>query len=111
MSSGVNKCFFVGYLGSDPETRYTAGGSAVTTFSIAVSESWKDKSGEKKEKTEWIRIVAWGKLAEICGEYLKKGQQVFVEGRMQTRKWKDKDGNDKETTEIVINNMVMLGKK
>ena len=106
----VNKAILVGNLGSDPEVRYTAGGNAVTTFNIATNERWTDKNtGEKQERTEWHRIVAWGRLAEICGEYLSKGRQIFIEGRIQTRTWEDRDGNKKYTTEIVANNMVMLG--
>jgi single-strand DNA-binding protein len=106
----VNKAILVGNLGSDPEVRYTAGGNAVTTFNIATNERWTDKNtGEKQERTEWHRIVAWGRLAEICGEYLSKGRQVFIEGRIQTRSWEDRDGNKRYTTEIVASNMVMLG--
>lgn len=106
----VNKAILVGNLGSDPEVRYTAGGNAVTTFNIATNERWTDKNtGEKQERTEWHRIVAWGRLAEICGEYLSKGRQIFIEGRIQTRTWEDRDGNKRYTTEIVANNMVMLG--
>lgn len=106
----VNKAILVGNLGSDPEVRYTAGGNAVTTFNIATNERWTDKNtGEKQERTEWHRIVAWGRLAEICGEYLSKGRQVFIEGRIQTRSWEDRDGNKRYSTEIVASNMVMLG--
>ncbi len=106
----INKFFGVGNLGRDPEVRYTPDGTAVTNFSIACSEKWT-KDGEKKEKTEWINIVAWGKLAEICGEYLTKGSMVAVVGKMQTRKWEDKEGNNRYTTEININEMKMLGGK
>jgi single-strand DNA-binding protein len=110
--SGVNKVILVGNLGRDPEIRYTKAGQAVASFSLATSEKWTDKdSGEKHEKTEWHRIVAWGKLGEICGEYLSKGKQVYIEGRLQTRKWEDNDGNEKHTTEIVANNMTMLGQR
>lgn len=106
----VNKAILVGHLGSDPEVRYTAGGSAVATFNIATNERWTDRTtGDKQERTEWHRIVAWGKLAEICGQYLTKGKQVYIEGRLQTRSWDDRDGNKRYTTEIVANNMVMLG--
>ena len=110
MARGVNKVILVGNLGKDPEVRYLPNGNAVANFTIATSESWKDKdTGEKKEKTEWHRIVVWGKLAEICGEYLRKGKQVYIEGRLQTRKWQDKDGHDKYTTEVVCDEMQMLG--
>ena len=110
MARGINKVILVGNLGADPETRYTAGGSAVTNIRIATSESWRDKqSGEQQERTEWHSIVFFGKLAEIAGEYLKKGRQVYVEGRLQTEKWQDKDGQDRYTTKIVANEMQMLG--
>lgn len=107
----VNKVFLIGHLGSDPEVKYTSEGSAVANFSIATSESWKDSQGDKVEKTEWHKIVTFGKLAEICGEYLTKGKQVWIEGRIQTRQWQDKEGNNKYTTEIVANQMKMLGGK
>ena len=110
MSRGINKVILVGNLGNDPETRYSPNGSAVTRISVATSEQWKDKSsGEQKERTEWHRVVFFNRLAEIAGEYLKKGSQVYVEGRLQTRKWQDKTGNDRYTTEIVANEMQMLG--
>lgn len=110
--SGLNKVMLIGRLGSDPELRYTPDGTAVANFSIATSEEWKDKnSGEKKERTEWHRIVAWRKLGEICGEYLAKGKQVYVEGRIQTRSWEDKDGNKRYTTEIVASDIQFLGVK
>ncbi len=106
----VNKVILVGKLGADPEVRYTSGGSAVATFSIATNERWSDKNtGEKQERTEWHRIVAWGRLGEICGEYLSKGKQVYIEGRLQTRSWDDRDGNKRYTTEVVAASMVMLG--
>jgi single-strand DNA-binding protein len=106
----VNKVILVGKLGADPEVRYTSGGSAVATFSIATNERWNDKNtGERQERTEWHRIVAWGRLGEICGEYLSKGKQVYIEGRLQTRSWDDRDGNKKYMTEVVAANMVMLG--
>ena len=99
--AGINKVILVGNLGQDPEVRYTQDGTAVATFSIATSESWKDKTtGDKKERTEWHRIVAWRKLGEICGEYLSKGRQVYVEGKLQTRSW-EKDGVTRYTTEVV----------
>lgn len=107
--AGVNKVILVGNLGRDPEVRYTKSGQAVASFSLATSEKWTGKDGNKEEKTEWHRIVAWGKLGEICGEYLSKGKQVYIEGRLQTREWEDNDGNKKQTTEIVANNMTMLG--
>ena len=107
--SGLNKVMIIGRLGSDPEIRYTQDGAAVANFSIATSESWNDKSsGEKKESTEWHRIVAWQKLAEICGEYLKKGKEVYIEGRLKTRSW-DKDGVKHYMTEIHASYMQMLG--
>jgi single-strand DNA-binding protein len=110
--SGVNKAMIVGRLGRDPEIRYTPGGVAVANFSVATSEEWKDKeSNEKKERTEWHRIVAFGKLGEICGEYLSKGKLVYIEGRIQTRSWEDKDGNKKYTTEIVASDVQFLDKK
>jgi single-strand DNA-binding protein len=112
MARGVNKVILIGNLGNDPEVRYTAGGSAVANVSLATTESWRDKeSGEQQEKTEWHRIVFFGRLAEIVAEYLKKGSQIYVEGRLQTRKWQDKEGNDRYTTEIVANEMQMLGSR
>lgn len=107
--SGVNKVILVGRLGADPEVRYTSGGTAVAKFNLATSETYKDKEGGKQEKTEWHRVVAFGKLGEICGEYLSKGKQVYVEGKLQTNSWEDKDGNKRYTTEVNIANMVMLG--
>jgi single-strand DNA-binding protein len=110
--AGINKAIIIGNLGADPETRHTAGGSAVTNINVATSESWKDKqTGEKKEQTEWHRVVMFGKLAEIAGQYLHKGSKVYLEGRLQTRKWQDKDGHDRWTTEIVCNEMQMLDSK
>ncbi len=106
--SGVNKVILVGRLGADPEVRYTPGGAAVANFRMATSENWT-KDGEKQERTEWHRIVAFGKLGEICGEYLVKGKQVYIEGRIQTRSWEDRDGNKRWTTEIVASSMQMLG--
>lgn len=108
--AGINKAILIGRLGSDPEVRYTPSGVAVANFNIATSEEWKDKdSGEKKERTEWHRIVAWSKLGEICGEYLAKGRQVYIEGRIQTRSWEDRDGNKRYTTEIVATDVQFLG--
>lgn len=112
MARGVNKVILVGNLGQDPETKFMPSGQAVCNISIATTESWNDKtSGEKVEKTEWHRVVFFRRLAEIAGEYLRKGSQVYVEGRLQTRKWQDKNGNDRYTTEIVANEMQMLGGK
>lgn len=109
--AGINKVLLIGNLGDDPEIKYTTSGSAVANFKIATSERWKDKDGNKQERTEWHRIVAFGRLAEICAEYLTKGKQVYIEGRIQTRQWDDKDGNKRYTTEIVANEMQMLGGK
>ncbi len=109
--AGVNKAIVVGRLGADPEVRYTQGGRAVANFNLATSEQWKDKeTGEKKERTEWHRIVAWARLGEICGQYLTKGSQVYIEGRLQTRSW-EKDGVTRYTTEIVAAEMQMLDSK
>ena len=109
---GVNKAIVVGNLGNDPETRYLPSGDAVTNISVATSESWKDKqTGEKKERTEWHKIAAFGRLAEIMAEYLRKGSQVYIEGKLRTRKWQDKDGHDRYTTEIIADQMQMLGGK
>jgi single-strand DNA-binding protein len=109
--ASVNKVILVGNLGRDPETRYMPDGGAITNFSIATTEQWKDKAGEKQEKTEWHRISTFQRLAEIAGEYLKKGSQVYIEGRLQTRKWTDKDGVEKYTTEIIADKMQMLGSR
>ena len=109
--ASVNKVIIIGNLGRDPETRYMPDGGAITNISVATTDKWKDKNGEMQEKTEWHRVAFFGKLAEIAGEYLKKGSQVYVEGRLQTRKWQDKDGADKYTTEIVANQMQMLGSR
>jgi single-strand DNA-binding protein len=110
MARGVNKAILIGHLGADPETRYTPSGTAVANIRVATTEQWKDRqSGEQQERTEWHRIVAFNRLAEIIGEYLKKGSQVYIEGKLQTRKWQDQSGNDRYTTEIVANDMQMLG--
>jgi single-strand DNA-binding protein len=110
MARGVNKVILVGNLGKDPEVRYMPNGNAVANITLATSESWKDKtSGEQQEKTEWHRIVMFRRLGEIAGEYLKKGSQVYIEGKLQTRKWQDNSGNDRYTTEIVASEMQMLG--
>ena len=110
MARGVNKVILVGNLGADPETRYTASGAAITNIRIATSESWRDKqTGENQERTEWHRVVFFSRLAEIAGEYLRKGSQVYIEGSLRTRKWQGQDGQDRYTTEIVANEMQMLG--
>ena len=110
MARGINKVILVGNLGADPDTRYMPSGSAVTNIRVATSESWKDKStGDPQERTEWHRVVFFGKLAEIAAEYLRKGSQVYVEGSLRTRKWQDREGRDRWTTEIVANEMQMLG--
>ena len=109
MARGINKVILIGNLGADPDTRHTAGGNAVTNLSVATSESWRDRqTGEQRENTEWHRVVLFGKLGEIAGEYLRKGSKVYLEGRLQTRKWQDRDGNDRWTTEIIANEMQML---
>lgn len=107
----VNKVILVGNLGKDPELRYTSSGTAVATFSLATSERYKDRSGEQQEKTEWHNIVTWRNLAEICGKYLHKGKQIYIEGRIQTRSYDDRDGNKRYITEIVADQMQMLGSK
>ena len=109
--ASVNKVIIVGNLGKDPESRYLPDGGAVCNFSVATTDKWKDKSGEQQERTEWHRVSTFSKLAEICGEYLKKGSQVYIEGRLQTRKWQDKEGHDRYTTEIVADRMQMLGSR
>ena len=106
---GVNKVILIGNLGRDPEIRYTRDGTAVANLNIATSDSWNDAQGQRQERTEWHRVVAWGKLAEIAKEYLSKGRQVYIEGRLQTRSWEDKDGNKRYTTEVKTDQMVMLG--
>lgn len=108
MASGVNKVILIGRLGKDPEVRYTTNGGAVASFSLATSESWTDKTGQKQEKTEWHKIVAWAKLGELCGQYLTKGKQAYIEGRLQTREWLDKEGQKRYTTEIVATNVQFL---
>ncbi|WP_419175251.1 single-stranded DNA-binding protein [Desulfosediminicola sp.] len=104
----INKAILVGNLGADPEIRYTQSGTSVATFNVATTERWKGQDGQMQESTEWHRIVAWARLAEICGEYLHKGSRVYVEGKIQTRKWQDQNGNDRYTTEIVAREMKML---
>ncbi len=108
--AGINKVILIGNLGRDPEVRFTQGGQAVANFSVATTETWTDKSsGQKQEKTEWHRIVVWGKQAENCGQYLKKGRQAYIEGRLQTREWTDKEGKKNYTTEVVANTVQFLG--
>ncbi len=109
MARGINKVILIGNLGADPETRYMPSGSAVTNIRIATTEAWKDKqTGEQQERTEWHNVAFFGRIAEIAGEYLRKGSQVYVEGRLRTRKWQDKQGNDRWTTEVIANEMQML---
>lgn len=105
----VNKVILVGRLGQNPEVRYTPSGAAVANFSVATNESWMDKAGQKQERTEWHRIVVWGKLAELCSKYLTKGRQAYIEGRLQTRQWQDKDGQTKYTTEVQAQTVQFLG--
>lgn len=109
--ASVNKWLGIGNLGADPEIRYMQSGDAIANFSIACTDQWKDKDGEKKERTEWVRVSVFGRLAEICGEYLRKGSQVYIEGRLQTDKYTDKDGVEKYSTKVVCNTMRMLGGK
>jgi single-strand DNA-binding protein len=111
MSRGLNKLMIIGHLGRDPEMRYTPSGRPVTTFSVATSRSWHSADGERHEETEWFNVVAWGSLAEICNQHLRKGKQVYVEGRLQTRRWEDSEGNKHYTTELVAKEMIMLGDK
>jgi single-strand DNA-binding protein len=108
-SRGVNKVIIVGNLGNDPELRYMPNGNAVANLSIATSESWKDQQGQQQERTEWHKVTMYRRLAEVAGEYLKKGSQIFIEGKLQTRKWQDQSGNDRYTTEIIADNMQMMG--
>jgi single-strand DNA-binding protein len=109
MSRGLNKVMVIGHLGKDPEMRFTPSGRPVTTFSVAVSRSWNTADGERRSETEWFNIVSWGNLAEICNQYLHKGQQVYIEGRLQTRRWQDKEGQKHTSVEVVANEMMMLG--
>ena len=109
--ASINKVILIGNLGKDPETRYLPSGDAVTNITVATTDTWKDKSGEKQEHTEWHRVAFFGKLAEIAGEYLKKGSPVYVEGRIRTRKWQDKEGQERYTTEIIADRMQMLGSR
>jgi len=110
MARGINKVILVGNLGADPESRAMPSGSAVTNIRVATSESWKDKNtGDQQERTEWHNVAFFGRLAEVAGEYLRKGSQVYIEGKLRTRKWQDRDGNDRWTTEVIANEMQMLG--
>jgi len=109
MSRGLNKVMIIGHLGRDPEMRYTPSGRPVTTYSVATNRTWNTSDGERHTETEWFNVVAWGNLAEICKQYLSKGQQVYVEGRLQTRRWEDSDGNQHTSTEVVANEMIILG--
>lgn len=111
MSRGLNKVMLIGRLGRDPEMRYTPSGRPVTTFSIATSRSWNTSDGERRTETEWFNIVSWGNLAEICKQFLTKGQQVYIEGRLQTRRWEDSEGNKHSSTEVVANEMIILGER
>lgn len=111
MSRGLNKVQIIGHLGRDPEMRYTPSGRPVTTFTVAVSRSWNTVDGERHNETEWFNVVAWGNLAEICKQYLTKGQQVYIEGRLQTRRWDDKEGVKHTSVEVVANEMMMLGER
>ncbi|MCH8866513.1 MAG: single-stranded DNA-binding protein [Proteobacteria bacterium] len=110
MARGINKVILIGNLGGDPETRYMPNGSAVTNITVATNESWKDKqTGEQKDRTEWHKVAMFNRLAEVAAEYLRKGSQVYIEGKLRTRKWQDRDGNDRYTTEIIADEMQMLG--
>lgn len=111
MSRGLNKVMIIGNLGKNPEMRYTPSGNPVTTFTVATSRSWNTSDGERRTETEWFNIVAWGSLAEICNQYLTKGQQVYIDGRLQSRSWNDKDGNHHTSVEVVANEMIMLGNR
>ena len=111
MSRGLNKVMIIGYLGKDPEMRYTPSGRPVTTFNVATHRSWNTSDGERRTETEWFNVVAWGGLAEICNQYLTKGQQVYIDGRLQSRSWNDNDGNHHTSIEIVANEMIMLGNR
>ena len=111
MAGGLNKVMLIGHLGRDPEVRYTNSGMAVANFSMATTENWTSKDGQREARTEWHRIVAFARLAEICGEYLSKGRQIYIEGRLQTREWEDRDGNKRYTTEVVASQMIMLGSR
>jgi single-strand DNA-binding protein len=111
MSRGLNKVMIIGYLGRDPEMRYTPSGRPVTSFSVGTTRTWNSPDGERREETEWFNVVAWGNLAEICKQYLAKGQQVYIEGRLQTRRWEDQEGKKHSSTEVVANEMIILGER
>ena len=111
MARGLNKVMVIGNLGRDPEMRYTPNGRPVTSFSVATTRSWTNADGERREETEWFNVVAWGNLAEICKQYLRKGQQVYIEGRLQTRSWEDQEGRKRFRTELVANEMILLGNR
>jgi single-strand DNA-binding protein len=111
MSRGLNKVMIIGHLGRDPEMRYTPSGRPVTTFSVATIRSWNTAEGDRREETEWFNVVVWGSLAEICNQYLRKGQQVYLEGRLQTRRWDDPEGKKHFTTELVAKEMILLGER
>lgn len=111
MSRGLNKVMIIGNVGRDPEMRYTPSGKAVTSFSVATNRSWTSSQGERREKTEWFNVVAWNQLAEICNQYLKKSQQVYVEGRLQTRKWQDSNNNPRTSVEVIANEVIMLDRQ
>lgn len=111
MARGLNKVMLIGRLGQEPEMRYTPSGRPLTKLQVAVNRNWKSSDGEKKSETEWFNIVAWGKLAEICNQYLSKGQQVYIEGRMHTRQWQDDDGNNHSSVEVIAQEMLMLDSK
>ena len=108
-SRGLNRVQIIGNLGRDPELRFTQEGAPVANFTVAVNESWQSRSGEQRERTEWFRVVAWARLAEIANEYLRRGRQVYIEGRLQTREWQDREGNTRTTTELVARDLIMLG--
>jgi single-strand DNA-binding protein len=111
MTRGLNKVMVIGNVGRDPEMRYIPSGKPVTSFSVATSRGWTDADGERHEETEWFNVVAWGSLAEICKQHLRKGQQVYIEGRLQTRSWEDHEGRKRFRTEVVANEMILLGKR
>ena len=111
MSRGLNKVMIIGHLGREPEMRYTPSGRPVTSFNLATTRTWNSPDGERREETEWFNVVAWGNLAEICKQYLSKGQQVYVEGRLQSRRWEDQEGKKHFSTEVVANEMIMLGER
>jgi single-strand DNA-binding protein len=111
MSRGLNKVMIIGHLGRDPEMRYTPSGRPVTSFSVATSRNWTTADGDRRSETEWFNVVAWGSLAEICNQYLKKGQQVYIEGRLQTRRWEDEEGNKRSSVEVIAREMSMVGER